>query len=462
MLVRLSARHLTNIDFLLSIGCFMCVWTATREAYTLYVFSQTLGSPFWTLAMLLAFAVFSVFYLGLNNNSTETGVPNTAIFGCAIIGMLGIATLHLEPVIPLPTTVSLFLGVFMVCGAFAALIRFWGERNCCLDIVEIVGRAAASLLLTSVYCLLSSAFPDAVRATLCAAFFLAAGACLALKAQRDVSASSSVISARPLAEPSHFLPAKWSKLLLMGVAITLFACGLIWSASPTEGTLGWSTGSFLASGILVISTLFFIKRFPLNILPIVSLTVIQICILAILSNRFQEWIFTSLLWFGHALLWIWVLSVSCWQGSLEPNAPGRMVAQGMLLLIVSNLAGMVAGKALSLPTESILILSAVLLVFAAEFIFSSARLFDRPLDQQKEIPALGLTRNRLQQIANKHEFTPREYDVFLLLRKGYSVKRISQELIVSDNTTKTHIRALYLKLGVHTRQELIDIAESSE
>ena len=45
------------------------------------------------------------------------------------------------------------------------------------------------------------------------------------------------------------------------------------------------------------------------------------------------------------------------------------------------------------------------------------------------------------------------------LAHGRSGAYIAQELTLSENTVKGHAKRLYAKLGVHTRQELINMAE---
>jgi LuxR family maltose regulon positive regulatory protein len=52
--------------------------------------------------------------------------------------------------------------------------------------------------------------------------------------------------------------------------------------------------------------------------------------------------------------------------------------------------------------------------------------------------------------------TEREQAVLSLLRRSLSVSEIARELYVSGNTVKTHRRAIYRKLGVSTRQEVIE------
>ena len=44
-----------------------------------------------------------------------------------------------------------------------------------------------------------------------------------------------------------------------------------------------------------------------------------------------------------------------------------------------------------------------------------------------------------------------------LLRGTLSLREIGQELFLSANTIKTHVRAIYRKLGVSTRQEAVEL-----
>lgn len=64
------------------------------------------------------------------------------------------------------------------------------------------------------------------------------------------------------------------------------------------------------------------------------------------------------------------------------------------------------------------------------------------------------------QIAQEHELSPRETDVFLLLAQGRSRPYISTALYLSDGTVKTHISHIYKKFGVHTREELLTTVQN--
>ena len=49
----------------------------------------------------------------------------------------------------------------------------------------------------------------------------------------------------------------------------------------------------------------------------------------------------------------------------------------------------------------------------------------------------------------------REHDVLVLLTRGRTIASIAEELYVSENTAKAHTKAIYRKLEVHTREELL-------
>lgn len=54
----------------------------------------------------------------------------------------------------------------------------------------------------------------------------------------------------------------------------------------------------------------------------------------------------------------------------------------------------------------------------------------------------------------------READVLELLVVGKDAKAIADELFISFNTVRSHIRRIYVKLDVHSRQELLDLVRS--
>jgi DNA-binding CsgD family transcriptional regulator len=72
----------------------------------------------------------------------------------------------------------------------------------------------------------------------------------------------------------------------------------------------------------------------------------------------------------------------------------------------------------------------------------------------------GRWRRCCTRIAHEHGLSPREEEVMVLLAKGRSMKHIEETLVISFHTAKSHANHIYRKLGVHSREELIDLVET--
>ncbi|BDE97523.1 hypothetical protein CE91St30_28560 [Raoultibacter timonensis] len=59
-----------------------------------------------------------------------------------------------------------------------------------------------------------------------------------------------------------------------------------------------------------------------------------------------------------------------------------------------------------------------------------------------------------------YRLSARETEVMELIARGNSVARIAEELVVSENTIRTHSKRIYTKLAIHKKQELLDLIES--
>lgn len=63
-------------------------------------------------------------------------------------------------------------------------------------------------------------------------------------------------------------------------------------------------------------------------------------------------------------------------------------------------------------------------------------------------------------LARQGGLTPREREIMGMLARGHNGYHIRDELTLSYNTVKTHVKRIYRKLDVHSQQELIDLVES--
>jgi DNA-binding NarL/FixJ family response regulator len=53
--------------------------------------------------------------------------------------------------------------------------------------------------------------------------------------------------------------------------------------------------------------------------------------------------------------------------------------------------------------------------------------------------------------------TAREREIASLVTAGRPVRAIAERLVISERTVETHVAALYRKLGVTNRRELVEL-----
>ena len=93
----------------------------------------------------------------------------------------------------------------------------------------------------------------------------------------------------------------------------------------------------------------------------------------------------------------------------------------------------------------------ICLLFVATFL-----IFDQQGNLRKLI---GNRSNRevVEQAGSAYQLSPREVEIAAFLVQGRSVPYISDELFLAKSTVETHVKHIYKKTGVHSRQELINL-----
>lgn len=78
--------------------------------------------------------------------------------------------------------------------------------------------------------------------------------------------------------------------------------------------------------------------------------------------------------------------------------------------------------------------------------------------ESSELPTLS----RCEELAQHYNLSRRETEILEYLAKGRSQPYIREELMLSKNTVATHVKHIYQKLNVHSKQELIDLVEGEK
>lgn len=140
----------------------------------------------------------------------------------------------------------------------------------------------------------------------------------------------------------------------------------------------------------------------------------------------------------------------------------------MMAIMTGQLVGSILGaRLMTLATDRyavavvaacsvFVILLVALFAFESPFPGSDRNLFSPVAAKDKLTPRF---RHSVQQLAKTRGLSPRETEVLEYLAKGRNCSFISTQLVISEETAKTHIKRIYRKFGVHSQQALLDLIE---
>lgn len=115
---------------------------------------------------------------------------------------------------------------------------------------------------------------------------------------------------------------------------------------------------------------------------------------------------------------------------------------------------------LGMPAHTIMGIAAIALILCSTTIlFTDRNLLNDwsvPLDSDTDEENQGRLISRCNQIAQECRLSSREQEVFLLLVEGEDIANIERKLFIANGTAKSHIQHIYKKVGVHSKQELLD------
>ena len=165
----------------------------------------------------------------------------------------------------------------------------------------------------------------------------------------------------------------------------------------------------------------------------------------------------------YIVLWaLWPVLAS--RGSVPT---GWVVGWGLLCIQLGQFVGSVAAAIaltfvqsdLGLAMVSAGVIFAILIIALFAMGSGSANTgwgFVKPMEEADAASDFEKAGTRL---ARRCRLSPREIEVFFLLAKGRNRAYIREELVIGDETVKSHIKSIYRKADVHSQQELIDLLE---
>lgn len=276
----------------------------------------------------------------------------------------------------------------------------------------------------------------------------------------------------PQAKPSKF-SFPWKIVLLM--AIYAFAYGL------KESSMYQSTfGPHSAFGTLAVAAIVFVGviarggKFDFGVIYRIALPLMVAAFLIIpnvgaVGQAVSDFC-TSASYTAFSILVMLIMANLCyrygmsavWLFGIERGVRalftlfGRQTEQllGAPVLGISGSGALVSGMVI------ILVVAATMILFSEKelssrwgvsFLGEGGAVPDRAIVKKQELA------NRCQELARTYGLSPREEEVLLLLAQHKTVGSIERELFIANGTAKTHIRHIYRKLDIHSRDELVDL-----
>ena len=173
---------------------------------------------------------------------------------------------------------------------------------------------------------------------------------------------------------------------------------------------------------------------------------------------------------GVASIILWCMAANTARENRIPATP--LFACALCVTGVAQLVGTVVGIVFQdslgqggAALTGVALVAVYLVVMVSLFLFK-----DRSLSGTQEPPRSAAQDSsvddetaqidaRCHALARDHGLTPRETELLVQLAQGRTLRAISEKLTVSENTVKYHVKSIYQKLGVHTRDEIIDLVK---
>lgn len=143
----------------------------------------------------------------------------------------------------------------------------------------------------------------------------------------------------------------------------------------------------------------------------------------------------------------------------------KVTATDCALSFCAGFSALYAGEAIGLACADLLAqlgiaigvtLAGGIALLSYVFLFT-----ERDFDALSQIASAADTfEETCARIAADFGLSKREAEILAYALRGRTSERIAQELVIAKSTVDTHLRRIYGKCGVHSRQELLDLAES--
>ena len=395
-----------------------------------------------------------------------------SLTGAAAVGYAALVALMWGAVVLGSADEILFAGVGVGLGACSTpVIMAWVARYAS-DARSVMLHGALSCMLATALVGTMSLLPVAGAAALGVACALAgafAPLAIARRKPQEAAVDAPTSAAGFGVAVRNLLSVVW--LPLVGLLVCLFV-----SSSSEFSVDGVPLRSELVGGVLasaLVVALCLVRHRTSFVLLVDKLVIPGLVAVSVVLGSFPAG--TSLFALGAVYFFVPMMFLSLFAiASLVTIAAAGefslpfVFGSAFFLSNLVTLVGLALGGGLALSDAMGPVLWVAICCYFAVIIvnlgYSSWRQLCRPSDDESDgavVPevdpaALEAYRHqRIERLADEHGLTNRERELLDYLSRGYGSSFIAKSLFISDNTARTHIRNIYRKLGVTSREELL-------
>lgn len=285
-------------------------------------------------------------------------------------------------------------------------------------------------------------------------------------------------------DPDQYLnppPSLWRFLLLVTFSFAVFEMERF-SYAGTKSVESLYLSNSLTGLLLIMIFLIFLLIMSLTNksfgfrriyypLTFIALTVFTVSIVAGSSNEILIYLSNI----SHFILQTQIFAVFALISFSSKSSPIKVFGFGFCAVGIGSVLGSLLGRYLFSITDiafsRVIFMMTILVIFALllTLVFTkkeSEKLLveipDEEIEKKMDSRTGAPWKQRCSIIAERSNLSAREQEVFELLLKGHGANHISEMLTISYYTTRAHIRNIYTKTGVHTREQLIQLVEHSK
>lgn len=403
---------------------------------------------------------------------------------CTAVGMLGALPLYTGLSLPFvePTLFGALFGIGLV-----ALTTSWGALFARLEPENLLYNSAFGIVMAAVLHFSAAPLSPSPTGVIFIACSLIASCVLLFIARRNTEASSPTsmtasLPEQPLDEPAQ-RRAVLSKALgilwmpLVGACITSFIFGLTWdpiiSSEQTRllNPLGdWKSfiGPLLIAAIVALMAMHKADSSPLRLLNQAVYPVAVALLLAlpvIVADTATIAAVVDVL--TQASFAVIALAIWCSMASAArsvPVSPALVFPVCFVLLALAFVAGLCGIAIIGTDgrTLCLVILAVYLALIAVSFALGNKSQKESRTEPRPTADSRTYIHRRCDELSASHGLSPREREVLYYLGRGYNHGYVAEKLYISENTVRTHVRHIYTKLEISSREELLSMIDTAD